>query len=189
MSFFLLKPHVVGPEGHITTPDVIADRLFIDTEPAPISLITHEIWRQAPAGDTAAAAYAIMALGGGALILPTLVLSSGPVVAARSAWRLNNLDKHIGSVELNGRRLSEIGLPAHMIESAGGTGDALPRGYLLVRTASGSACAAVLTDSGLGRTLKHRVVIETTDQDRWGGSRPTPRYSVGPTQREIPHFI
>lgn len=189
MSFFLLKPHVTGPEGQITTPDVIVDHLFVNTEPAPVSLVTHEIWRQGPAGETAEAAYGIMALGGGALIMPALVLSSGPVVAARSAWRLTNLDKHIGSVELNGRRLSEIGLPARMIESAGGAGDALPRGYLLVRTASGSARAAALTDPVLGRTLKHRVVIETAEQDRWGDCRPTPRYSVGPTQKEIPHFI
>ena len=189
VSFFVLKPHVTGSEGQITTPDVIVDHLFINTEPAPVSLVTHEIWRQAPAGETAEAAYGIMALGGGALMLPALVLASGPVVTARSAWRLNNLDKHIGSVELNGKKLSEIGLPADMIESAGGSGDALPRGYLLARTASGIARAAVLTDPVLGRTLKHRVVIETADQDRWGGSRPSPRYSVGPTQREIPHFI
>ena len=189
MPFFLLKPHVVGPEGHITTPDVIVDHLFINGAPAPVSLVTHEAWQQAPAGETAEAAYGIMALGGGALILPALVLASGPAVAARSAWRLNNLDDHIGSAELNGRTLSEIGLPASTIESAGGTGDALPRGYLLLRTAGGNTRSAVLTDPILGRALKHRVVIETAGQDRWGGSRPAPRYSVGPTQRDIPHYI
>ena len=180
---------MVGPEGNVTTPDVIVDRLFVNGEPAQVSLVTHEVWQQTHAGETAAAAYGIMALGGGALLMPALVLGSGTVVAARSAWRLQNLDGHIGSAELNGRRLSEIGLPASTIESVGGTGDALPRGFLLIRTASGSARSAELTDPVLGRTLKHRVVLESVDQDRWGSGRPAPRYSVGPTQREIPHYI
>ena len=186
---FLLKPHVTGPEGNITTPDIIVDRLFINGRPEPVSRVTHEIWQQAHDGQAADAAYGIMALGGGAIILPAVVLPSGPVVAARRAWRLNNLDGHIGSVELNGRPLEETGLPSALIGKAGGTGDKLPRGYLLIQTAGRNTRDAVLSDPVLGRELKHRAVIEDAGRDRWGSNRPSPRYSIGPTQREIPHFI
>lgn len=189
MSFFLLKPHVVGPDGNITSPDVIVDRLFVDRTLAPVGLVTHEIWQQTGKSETARAAYGVMALGGGALILPALVLGSCTVVAARKAWRLNNLDGHVGKVTLNGMALSEIGLPAAEIRAVGGSGDALPRGYLLIRTAGGDTRAADLADPVRDRSLSHKVVFEPMAQDRWGGARPRPRYSIGPTQKEIPHFI
>jgi hypothetical protein len=188
MSFFLLKPHVVGPENNITSPDVIVDRLFIDGTLAPLNRLTHEIWQQVATSETAHAAYGLMALGGGVLILPTIVLGSGTVVAARKAWRLNNLDGHIGKVTLNGTAIAENGLPSTHIESAGISDDTLPRGYLLVHTA-GAAQSVELADPVLGRSLTHRVVFEPTKKDRWGDARPIPRYSIGPTQKEIPHFI
>lgn len=189
MSFFLLKPHVVGPEGNVTSPDVIVDHLFIDGEPAPVDRISHEAWQQVRPAETARAAYGIMALGGGALILPAVVLGSGTVVAARAAWRLSNLDGHVNSVQLNGTPLGEIGSPERLISAAGGAGDTLPRGYLLVQTSAGNCVDADLADPVRGRSLRHRVVPEPMDRDRWGADRPQPRYSVGPTQREVPHFI
>jgi len=33
--------------------------------------------------------------------------------------------------------------------------------------------------------LKFSLISE----DRWGGVRPSPRYSVGPMMKDIPHFI
>lgn len=189
MSLFLLKPHVTGPEGKVTSPDVIVDRLFIDGALVPVDRLTHDAWHQAAAGETARAAYGVMALGGGALILPVVVSSTGRVIAARVAWRLNNLDGHIGRVTLNGAPLAEVGLPAADIAAAGGNGDALPRGYMLVRTAAGESRSANLADHVLGRGLTHKVVFTPTDADRWGDARPRPRYSIGPTQKDIPHFI
>ena len=148
MSFFLLKPHVVGPEGNVTSPDVIVDHLFIDGEPAPVDRISHEAWQQVRPAETARAAYGIMALGGGALILPAVVLGSGTVVAARAAWRLSNLDGHVNSVQLNGTPLGEIGSPERLISAAGGAGDTLPRGYLLVQTSAGNCVDADLARPG-----------------------------------------
>lgn len=189
MSFFLLKPHVTGPEGNVTTPDVIVDRMFVDGAVRPVGLVTHACWQQASGDETARAGYALMALGGGALILPAVVLGSGPVVVARAGWRLSNLDGHVGSVTLNGVELASLGLPEAEVRAAGGSGDALPRGYLLVRTGEGEAREAVLDDPMKGRSLTHHVVIEDMGQDPWGDARPRPRYSIGPTQKEIPHFI
>ena len=186
---FLLKPHVVGPEGNITSPDVIVDALFVDGTARPLGLLTHEAWQQATPDLTVQPGYGLMALGGGALILPASVLSSGLVIAARAAWRLENLDAHIGSVTLNATPLAEIALPAHVIEAAGGTGDTLPRGYLLIQTHSVSSEDAVLQDPNMDRSLTQKVHLTALTEDRWGAARPKPRYSVGPTQKEVPHFI
>ncbi len=189
MSFFLLKPHITGPEGNITSPDIMVDQLFVDAAQASVDHVTHGIWRQVGSGDAARAAFAIMALGGGAIILPALVLASGPVVVARKAWRLANIEPHIQQVELNGTQLDNLQLPATMIANAGGTGDALGRGLMLVQTHGEDTRNAVLHDPVLGRRLDHRVVFEPAEEDRWGKDRPVPRYSVGPTQKEVPHFI
>ena len=189
MPLFLLKPHVVGPEGQITTPDVIVDRVFVDGVPVPVGALTHDCWLQAAADETSRAAYGLMALGGGALILPVVVLGSGTVVASRKAWRLNNLDGHVDTVTLNGTTLTDAGLPIAEIEAVGGSGDTLPRGYFVVRTVANAARIAELTDPRLGRSLSHRVVLEPMERDRWGDARPKPRYSIGPTQKEIPHYI
>ena len=67
---FLLKPHVTGAEGQVTSPDVIVDRLVVDGAPRSLALLTHNAWHETD--ETAEAGYGIMALGGGALILPVL---------------------------------------------------------------------------------------------------------------------
>ena len=129
-----------------------------------------------------------MALGGGALILPVVTFATGAIIAARKAWRLNNLDGHIGQVTLNDVAIADIGLPSDMITASGGNGDALPRGYMLVKTAA-KAAASVLADPVLDRSLSHNVVLTPVEADRWGDARPRPRYSVGPMKKDVPHFI
>lgn len=189
MAHFLLKPHVTGPEGDVTSPDVIVDKVFVDGHPTPVGRVTHAAWQEALEGETGTPGYAVMALGGGALLLPAVVLGSGAIVVARKAWRLNNLDAHIGDVTLNGVALAAIGLPSDLIEQAGGSGDTLPRGFLLVRTSGSTAFHAELADPGRKRVLSHKVVVEDVSADLWAGDRPSPRYSVGPTQKEVRHFI
>ncbi len=189
MSLFLFKPHVTGVEGQVTSPDIIVDQVLVDGAMHPISILTSEAWQQVNGDVAGRAGYAVMALGGGALIGPALVLAPGPVVVARKAWRLNNLDDHIGEVTLNGTPLAEFGLPNAAIEAAGGSGDALPRGYMLIVTLDGDARQVDLTDPKLGRSLTHKVVFEDMHQDRWGDARPRPRYSVGPTQKDVTHYI
>ena len=189
MSLFLFKPHVVGPEGNITTPDILIDRVFVDGQVTSINNVTSETYLQIAAGETARAAYVITALGGGALIGPALVMSSGRVVAGRSAWRLNNLDGNIARVTLNGTALSALKLPADVIETAGGFGDTLPRGYQLLCTAPETATTARLDDPSRDRSLEAKLVLTSVNDDRWGDERPKPRYSVGPMMKEVPHFI
>lgn len=189
MSYFLFKPHVVGPEGSITTPDIMIDRIFVNGDLRPVNSLSSDCWQQVNENATAHAAYAVIALGGGALIAPALVLKGGPIVGARKAWRLNNLDGHIGDVTLNGTRLADLDLPATIIERAGGTGDTLPRGTMVLCSKPGDTQDAELADPMRRRNLSHRVVFEPMDQDRWGADRPQPRYSVGPTQKDVQHFI
>lgn len=188
MVLFLYKPHVTGPEGNITTPDIVIDRLFVDGKVKSLGGLTTELAHQVDGDQSPFAAYAITALGGGALISPALCIGD-TVTVARSAWRLNNLDEHIGSVTLNGRSLTVVGLPSQVIEVAGGSGDTLPRGYMLVCQSGTSENRAELRDDTKDRSLAHRLFLSDVNADRWGDSRPKPRYSIGPTQKEIPHFI
>ena len=188
MSFFLYKPHVVGRAEIVTSPDVIIDHLFVDRRMRPVGLLSSEAWLQVEGEETSQAAYAIVALGGGALIGPAVVLGSGTVAIARKAWRLSYLDGHAERVALNGKTLADAGTPADQIEAAAGSGDALPRGFLLVRTVEGNVRSAELVDPVLGRSLSHRVVLEQMETDRWGEDRPAPRYSVGPTGKDVQHF-
>ena len=188
MALFLFKPHVIGPENNITTPDIIIDRLFVDGLFKPLGNLTSELAHQVVDGEQIVAAYAVTALGGGALISPALCFSD-TVVVARNAWRLNNLDGHIDSVTLNGTDLSDLTLPSAMIEAAGGTSDTLPRGFMLICRGASLENRAELADGTLGRNLSHKLILTDVNEDRWGDVRPKPRYSIGPTQKEIPHFI
>ena len=194
MSMFLCKPHVEGSEGNITSPDVIVDRVFIDGEVAPVNCLTHDAWQQAERDTSARAGYGVMALGGGELLLPVVVLGSGVIVVARSAWRLKHIEQHGGDVLLNGKRLSDIGLPQTEISAVSGLENVLPRGYLAIKTLSGdtrsgSTCESLLVDPALGRSLRHKVVLEPSSKDPWGSARPTPRYAEGPTKRDVQHYI
>ena len=186
---FLLKPHVTGLEGQVTTPDVVVDCLLVDGKMRSLGLLTHNCWQEVGANAFSRPAYALMALGGGALILPAHVISNGLVIAARAAWRLSNLDDHVAEVTLNGVPLADLELPSDMVADVGGAEDALPRGYMLVRTIEAEATEVTLADPALGRELRNAVHLKLLDADRWGDARPRPRYSVGPTQKEVPHFI
>ena len=159
MTMFLYKPHVVGPEGAVTSPDVIVDHALIDGARLPLAQLTMAAWLQSAEEETARAAYAVMALGGGALLAPAVVLSGDTVSIARAAWRLNNLDGRIGQVTLNGQPLPKIGLPAGMITAAGGKGDVLPRGFLLIQTSDHSSWNATLIDAAVDRKLDHKLDI------------------------------
>lgn len=185
---YLYKPHITGPKNEITSPDVAIDCLFVDDAKRPLAMLSSEAWQQV-SGETAQAAYAVTALGGGALLSPACTLSSGLVVVARAAWRLHNLDGHVGQVTLNGASLDKIYLPETAIAAAGGSGDVLPRGFMLIQTAQGATWQATLDDPVLRRRLTLHVVAEDLAQHRWGEARPNPRYSVGPTQKEVDHYI
>ena len=189
MSLFLYKPHVEGPEGNITTPDIVIDRVFVGGTPTPLTVLTTELYHQVEQGEEANSRYALTALGGGALISPAVRLASGSIVLARKAWRLKNLAGHLDAVALNGQSLGEVGLPSELISENGGSGEVLPRGFLVVCENAVPGNRATLWDGKLGRSLDHQVVLEDVTADRWGGRRPDPRYSVGPTKREVPHFI
>lgn len=189
MSYFLFKPHVIGPEESITTPDIMVDRVFENGRLRSVNSVSSDCWRQVETDVSAQAAYGIVALGGGALIGPALVVSDGTIIVARKAWRLNNLYGHIADVTLNGTKLSDLDVPATIIDNAGGSGDTLPRGYMLLCSKPGNVRDAVLADPIRQRDLSHRVVFEPVDHDRWGTARPKPRYSVGPTQKDVQHFI
>jgi hypothetical protein len=190
MSLFLLRPHVFGAAGQVTTPDVIVDRVVLDGAAVPVQRLTHDAWLQAPADEASVAACAVMALGGGSLLLPAVVLGDGPIVVARRAWRVSHFMTHAGEVTLNGVPLADLGLPSALItEAAGVAGRGLPRGHLLVRALAGQMRTAELADPKLGRTLAHAVVIEPLAADRWDGGGPKGRYAVGPTRKEVLHFI
>ncbi|SVA28336.1 uncharacterized protein METZ01_LOCUS81190, partial [marine metagenome] len=46
MAIFLFQPHVAGPQGNITTPDVAIDRVFVNGTPKPLNDLTSEICHQ-----------------------------------------------------------------------------------------------------------------------------------------------
>lgn len=189
MSLFLFKPHVEGAERQITTPDVVVDRVFLDDAWKPVNGLTSDIVQQVEGGETAAPAYALTALGGGVLLSPAILLSTGRIVIARRAWRLRDLDDHIGSVALNGRPLTDLHPPEDLVAKAGGRAAVLPRGLMVLCAAPEDSPSAELLDSVRGRSLLHKVSLVPVDHDQWGDNRPNPRYSVGPTQHDVTHYI
>lgn len=189
MSLFLFKPHVEGPEGNVTTPDIIIDRVFVDGTARPVNLLCGGTHHQVEPGEICMPAYAVTAIGGGALIGPAVLIGSSRICVARMAWRLANLDDAIGAVTLNGRRLDSLHLPADLIAAAGGEGDILPRGYQLICTSGDVGAEATLQDPGRRRSFQHRLTTVSVDDDPWGDQRPKPRYSVGPMKKDVQHFI
>ena len=189
MSLFLFKPHVEGSKGQVTTPDVVVDRVFLDDAWKPVNGLTSELVHHVESGETAAPGYALTAIGGGVLISPAILLGPGRMVIARRAWRLRDLDGHVDRVALNGRPLAEIHAPADLLAKAGGREGVLPRGIMAVCAAPEEGPSAELHDPVRERSLPHEISLIPVDDDQWGGSRPNPRYSVGPTQQEVTHYI
>ena len=188
MPLFLFKPHVEGLDGQVTSPDVIVDRVFLEATEKPVARLTSEIAQQVERTDTARVAYALTAIGGGTLISPAILLSSGAMVIARRAWRLKHVDDHLASVTLNGTPLDAMGPPEQLIQSAGGGSGVLPRGIMVLHP-DGTGEHAELHDAVLERRLAHRVALEPVGRDRWQQETPDPRYSIGPTRKEIRHYI
>ena len=188
MPLFLFRPHVEGPKGEVTTPDVVIDRIYLDRSWKPVSCLTSECAHQLEASDRARTAYALTALGGGTIISPAFLVGPGRIVLPRMAWRLDNFQAHVEKVTLCGTPLSELIAPAKLISQAGGSGLVLHRGTAAVCPASEGTVAEIL-DPELGRRLSARITVEAADLDRWDGQRPFPRYSTGPTQKDVPHFI
>jgi len=189
MALFLLKSHVTGPSGQVTSPDVIVDRLILNGSTIALHRLTHDAWQQCAEDTTARAAYALMALGGGDLILPVIVVDGGPIVAARCGWRLSALADHFDHVALNGVPLTDICVPSTLVASIAGPSQTLPRGHLLVQTKDGLAFDAVLEDHKIGRVLAHKVTVESLGSGRWSTNAYDNRYAVGPTKKEVQHYI
>ncbi|MEM7300231.1 MAG: hypothetical protein AAF468_04030 [Pseudomonadota bacterium] len=185
MALFLYKPHIMNAAGQITSPDVIADRLWLDGR-KPVHQLTAEYSFQVDGSMDVRAAYALMALGGGVSIAPALVLGDGRVTVSRNAWRLNNLEPHMGEVTLNGAAFPND--PLDIIAQAGGKGLELPRGVMAIAV-GGSAKCAILADPKSERVIDHRPALNAVDEDPWGSDRPDPRYTVGPTQKEVTHYL
>lgn len=191
MALFLFRPHIENDKGEVTTPDVVVDRVYLDNGWKPVGLLSSELCHQAGSGQEARSAYAVTALGGGAIICPMVVLETGVMVAGRLAWRLSSLAAGTGGLTLNGASVDSLASPASLIESAGGADGVLPRGVMAVCTGPRGEAAELRfsgTD-GSPKSIACAVELEFPGTDRWGGSAPPPRYSVGPTQRDVPHFV
>ena len=93
---------------------------------------------------------------------------------------------------LNETALTDLSSPEILINQIGGCGDRMPRGLMVVCLGSWRQAnknfVVELVDPTLSRALTHQVIFEDVTTDRWK-SRPVPRYSIGPTQREIKHYI
>jgi len=188
MSLFLFKPHVVGPKGDITTPDIIVDRLYVDGKLKSLNSLSSETYQLIEPGETCRPAYAITAAGAGALISPATLIGLSRICIARKSWRLQNLNGHTGTVTLNGIKLETLRLPSDLIEATGGSGDTMPRGYLLICSSSEESTEAILNDQKRGRKLVNRMSLSSVEDDPWGGKRPNSRYSVGPMIKEVEHY-
>ncbi|MGD1954857.1 MAG: hypothetical protein ACFBZ9_06410 [Sphingomonadales bacterium] len=183
MSFFLYKPHVYGPAG-VTTPDIIIDYLRTD-EGKVISpqMLTSDTFLSAQGTMHVTPAYGKIAAGGGALIAPMLLLDDGRYVLPRLAWRIGHLPDQ--PICLSFRHASWA-LP-------GAKERITVRGHCEISLFAKKTCEV---------TLPSTVDIFLT-QD---GEKPLPltlhidacskapatqnaRHSVGPTRKEVKHYI
>jgi len=185
----LARPHITGADGQITSPDVIVDAMMLNGVRHPIGQITHAAWQQAAPQEAPHAGFGFLAIGGGPIVLPLLSLSSGTVVLSRQAWRVQALADHVAQIKLNGMAFSEIGSPDATLAAVLGPDQPMPRGLLVAITPPEVAEQAELYDPVLDRRIAHRVHFEPIAEDRWGTERPAPRYSVGPTQKDVTHYI
>lgn len=212
MSLFLFKPHVVGPKGDITTPDVIIDKLYVsdgdDLAPVPIGRISSEVKIPVESGLVVATpAFVLTAIGGGTLFSPAMLvnakgdpLRTAEILMARKAWRHANLAEHEADVTMaaSGKDATLGSLPGsgELIAKLTGGGDALPRGIAILVAVSGLAAEVTaparvemqLRDPRLDRELTHRLDLVSVADDRWE-DRPGPRYTFGPQHGDLQHYI
>lgn len=217
MAHFLFMPHVVGPENHITSPDIVIDKVSVVTQDQetciPVQRLCAQSQLQALTNTyRIAMAYALVAGGGGVLVAPAALIypqgqpvaSAADIVIARMAWRLRNVLEHFGKIGLsasaggdsNHCSLSTLPDPRQVITERDGDKLALPRGIMkLCAAASDTMTLQVpgtvrvqLSDERLNRQLNLDVSLDSIDADCWGKQRPLPRYTVGPLG-EVKHYI
>ena len=215
MTHSLYKPHVVGPENDITTPDIVVDRLYLqhgnDGGFVPVHRMLSAVDVQTPAETvTLAPAYALIAAGAGVLIGPGAMsrpadypADAADLLFARQAWRFANLAPHAADLRLSidagaqsqDTRLADLASPQELMQTIGGFADQLPRGIVVVCAASGAEVSVDapcrvsigLDDAKLGRKLVHGVDLTPVIADRWE-ERPLPRYTVGPVG-DVDHYV
>lgn len=103
MAHTLYKPHVIGPEGSITTPDLLLDSVSVNWEHKPFRLaihrlITHRCLQLGTAPHLALPGFALVASGGGTIVAPVTLIycPQGPMELA---------DAVIGRIAVRGRAL------------------------------------------------------------------------------------
>ena len=215
MTHFLYKPHVVGPENNITTPDIVIDRVTLrsgdERQCMPVHHLSPAVEVQTVDGELAIVpAYTIVGSGGGALFGMAAVLTAndqpvatGDVLIARSTWRLRNLIDHFGSIQLGlsaGGEASEVALseliqPGELLRETESGELAMPRGVIGMFAATqaklpvtaGSVLSLRLSDPVRKRSLSHNVSLVPVGDSRWD-EWPMPRYTVGPVG-DVQHYI
>ncbi len=165
MTFFLYKPHVVGPKNNVTTPDIVIDRVSVlagtHAYRVPVQRLSSRLGLQVAGGEVSVEpAYVLVAAGGGVLVsLGALVRgadnpqSTADLLVARTAWRLHNLTGHFASLELatlsgppgdatktGSASVSDLAEPADIMERMSGINGALPRGITVLCAAPQLAC-------------------------------------------------
>lgn len=165
MTFFLYKPHVVGPKNNVTTPDIVIDRVSVltgtDAYRVPVQRLSSRLEIQADGGELSVEpAYVLVAAGGGVLVSPGALVrgadhpkSTADLFVARTAWRLHNLIDHFASLELvtlsgppgdaiktGSASVADLAEPADIMERISGNNEALPRGIMVLCAAPKLAC-------------------------------------------------
>ena len=216
MSHYLYRPHIHGPE-HITTPDILVDRLFRACLKEG-AVILH------PAGlDGIRTNPEVPGIHGNAVLIPAvyLVAAGGGIVLSagaecvvneyrllhisRFAWRLKYVEDRLDRVQLLVSRegadpdiipLNRFPAPEAVLQHLGSRGSALPRGFMVSATAAEveygvevpGALTLSLMDNESERHFNH--TISFTSPDGEGGVRPPdPRYAVGPQTGDVTHYI
>ena len=214
MSHFLFKPHVVGPENNVTTPDVLIDRACVLTErgesPLPVHRLHAVTELQATHPETIITpAYGLIACGGGVLLGLAAILqpanstaSAADCVVARQSWRLRNVVDGFDDLALSitgGNRSESAPLPAAAALDAAaedGNGErALPRGVAVFHAVDAATIGvnapasvqAEIVDRTRERRLALTLDLTPVAVDAWE-QRPPPRYTVGPVG-DVKHYI
>lgn len=215
MSYLLFRPHVVGPEDKVTTPDLLVDRVLLLNDGERNYLPVHRLLPNAelqvvPGEIAVTPAFALVASGGGVLFsFAALIHESSDaakkadILVARSAWRFRNLVDHIGALTIHlncggnssSIMLSDIAQSTEVMNRPDDEEYALPRGIVVLYSApSATVLASVpakvsvkISDKTLDRNLSHSINLESVDSDPWD-ERPLPRYTVGPVG-DVQHYI
>jgi len=205
MSLFLFKPHVRGPE-YVTSPDLLVDSLAVAAGDAgegtlPTALLSTAYALEIPAdGATARGGLYVCAAGAGAIfgtVFEVTCPALGPrYVVARQALRGRHEADGIPGFVLtlgDGEVRHDVALPA--ADAITELLHRIDRGRMaLILDASapmpvrpGALQLALTRAEGLP-ALTQRLVLESLNQRHW--PEPTAaRYTVGPTEGEVEHYV